>query len=80
MPDPPLLSQRMMAAKLHRNRQGNHKGIGMSHKHLLFRSEAAAERAGEAVGDGTTTLTLLAHAVVGDGMRNIAAGQAVRRS
>jgi chaperonin GroEL len=34
----------------------------------------AAERTGEAVGDGTTTATLLAHAIVADGMRNIAAG------
>ena len=34
----------------------------------------AAERTGEAVGDGTTTSTLLAHAMVADGMRNIAAG------
>jgi chaperonin GroEL len=35
---------------------------------------AAAERTGDAVGDGTTTSTLLAHAIVADGMRNIAAG------
>ena len=34
----------------------------------------AAERTGEAVGDGTTTSTLLAHAIVADGIRNIAAG------
>jgi chaperonin GroEL len=34
----------------------------------------AAERTGDAVGDGTTTSTLLAHAIVSDGMRNIAAG------
>jgi chaperonin GroEL len=34
----------------------------------------AAERTGEAVGDGTTTATLIAHAIVADGMRNIAAG------
>jgi chaperonin GroEL len=34
----------------------------------------AAERTGDAVGDGTTTATLLAHAIVSDGMRNIAAG------
>jgi len=34
----------------------------------------AAERTGDAVGDGTTTSTILAHAVVADGMRNIAAG------
>ncbi len=34
----------------------------------------AAERTGDAVGDGTTTSVLLAHAIVADGMRNIAAG------
>ena len=34
----------------------------------------AAERTGDAVGDGTTTATLLAHAIVADGVRNIAAG------
>jgi len=34
----------------------------------------AAERTGEAAGDGTTTSTILAHAIVADGMRNIAAG------
>src|SRR5579884_3922806 len=34
----------------------------------------AAERTGDAVGDGTTTATLLAHAIVSDGVRNIAAG------
>jgi chaperonin GroEL len=34
----------------------------------------AAERTGEAVGDGTTTSTLLAHAIFSDGIRNIAAG------
>jgi chaperonin GroEL len=34
----------------------------------------AAERTGEAAGDGTTTATLLAHAIVADGMKNIAAG------
>ena len=34
----------------------------------------AAERTGEAVGDGTTTATILAHAIVAEGMRNIAAG------
>ena len=34
----------------------------------------AAERTGEAVGDGTTTSTILAHAIVAEGMRNIAAG------
>jgi chaperonin GroEL len=34
----------------------------------------AAERTGDDVGDGTTTSTILAHAIVADGMRNIAAG------
>jgi len=34
----------------------------------------AAERTGEAVGDGTTTATLLAHAVLAEGVRNVAAG------
>src|SRR5574339_391891 len=34
----------------------------------------AAERTGDAVGDGTTTSTLLAHAIVADGVRNIASG------
>jgi chaperonin GroEL len=34
----------------------------------------AAERTGDAVGDGTTTSTLLAHAILADGIRNIAAG------
>ena len=34
----------------------------------------AAEQTGDAVGDGTTTATLLAHAMVSEGMRNIAAG------
>ena len=34
----------------------------------------AAERTGDAAGDGTTTSTLLAHAIVADGMKNIAAG------
>jgi chaperonin GroEL len=34
----------------------------------------AAERTGDAVGDGTTTATLLAHAIVSEGVRNIAAG------
>jgi chaperonin GroEL len=31
-------------------------------------------RTGEAVGDGTTTSTLLAHAILADGVRNVAAG------
>ncbi|RPI53893.1 MAG: chaperonin GroEL [Acidobacteria bacterium] len=39
---------------------------------LMLRS--AAERTGEMVGDGTTTSTLLAHAILADGIRNIAAG------
>ena len=34
----------------------------------------AAERTSEAVGDGTTTATLLAHAMFADGVRNVAAG------
>lgn len=34
----------------------------------------AAERTGDAVGDGTTTSTLLAHAMLMEGIRNIAAG------
>jgi chaperonin GroEL len=34
----------------------------------------AAERTGDAVGDGTTTSTLLAHAIFADGLRNVAAG------
>ena len=34
----------------------------------------AAERTGDAVGDGTTTSTLLAHAIFADGVRNLAAG------
>jgi chaperonin GroEL len=34
----------------------------------------AAERTGDAVGDGTTTSALLAHAILSDGLRNVAAG------
>jgi chaperonin GroEL len=34
----------------------------------------AAEQTGDAVGDGTTTATLLAHAIFADGLRNVAAG------
>jgi chaperonin GroEL len=34
----------------------------------------AAERTGDSVGDGTTTSTLLAHAIYSEGVRNIAAG------
>jgi chaperonin GroEL len=34
----------------------------------------AAERTGDAVGDGTTTSTILAHAIFSEGVRNIAAG------
>jgi chaperonin GroEL len=34
----------------------------------------AAERTGEMVGDGTTTSTILAYAILADGIRNIAAG------
>ncbi|MCC7178800.1 MAG: chaperonin GroEL [Acidobacteria bacterium] len=35
---------------------------------------SAAERTGEQVGDGTSTATVLAHAMLADGIRNIAAG------
>jgi chaperonin GroEL len=34
----------------------------------------AAERTGDAVGDGTTTSTLLAHSIFAEGVRNVAAG------
>ena len=34
----------------------------------------AAERTGDLVGDGTTTSTILAHALLAEGMRNVAAG------
>ncbi len=34
----------------------------------------AAERTGDAVGDGTTTSALLAHAIFADGIRNVVAG------
>jgi chaperonin GroEL len=34
----------------------------------------AAERTGQEVGDGTTTSTLLAHAIFAEGVRNVAAG------
>ncbi len=34
----------------------------------------AATRTGDAVGDGTTTATLLAHAILADGIRNLVAG------
>lgn len=34
----------------------------------------AAEKTGEAVGDGTSTSTLLAHAIFADGVRNVVAG------
>lgn len=34
----------------------------------------AAEKTGEAVGDGTSTSTVLAHAIYADGLRNVAAG------
>jgi chaperonin GroEL len=34
----------------------------------------AAERTGDAVGDGTTTATLLAHAMFAEGLRNVVAG------
>ena len=34
----------------------------------------AAERTGEAVGDGTTTSTILAYAMLAEGVRNVTAG------
>ncbi len=34
----------------------------------------AAERTGDAVGDGTSTATILAHAIYAEGVRNVAAG------
>lgn len=34
----------------------------------------AAEKTGEAVGDGTSTSTILAHAILADGIRNVVAG------
>jgi len=34
----------------------------------------AAEKTGEAVGDGTSTATILAHAIYAEGVRNVAAG------
>ena len=34
----------------------------------------AAEKTGEIVGDGTSTSTLLAHAIFADGVRNVVAG------
>jgi chaperonin GroEL len=34
----------------------------------------AAEKTGDAVGDGTSTATVLAHAIFADGVRNVAAG------
>jgi chaperonin GroEL len=34
----------------------------------------AAERTGDVVGDGTTSATLLAHAILSEGVRNVAAG------
>jgi chaperonin GroEL len=34
----------------------------------------AAERTGDSVGDGTTTSTILAHAIFADGLRNLASG------
>ncbi len=34
----------------------------------------AAERTGDAVGDGTSTSTILAHAIFAEGVRNVAAG------
>src|SRR5512134_691589 len=34
----------------------------------------AAEKTGERVGDGTSTATILAHAILADGVRNVVAG------
>ena len=34
----------------------------------------AAERTGDAVGDGTSTSTVIAHAILSEGVRNVAAG------
>src|SRR5512138_3228996 len=34
----------------------------------------AAERTGDAVGDGTSTATVLAHAIFADGVKNVVAG------
>ena len=34
----------------------------------------AAQKTGDAVGDGTSTATILAHAILADGIRNVAAG------
>ena len=34
----------------------------------------AAEKTGDAVGDGTSTSTILAHAILADGIRNVVAG------
>src|SRR5215831_6227729 len=34
----------------------------------------AAEKTGDAVGDGTSTATILAHAIFADGLRNVVAG------
>ena len=34
----------------------------------------AAEKTGELVGDGTSTATVLAHAILADGVRNVTAG------
>jgi chaperonin GroEL len=34
----------------------------------------AAEKTGDAVGDGTSTATVLAHAILADGIKNVVAG------
>jgi chaperonin GroEL len=34
----------------------------------------AAEKTGDAVGDGTSTSTILAHAILSEGLKNVAAG------
>src|SRR5215467_5372429 len=38
----------------------------------------AAERTGETVGDGTSTLAILAHAIFSEGLHNVAAGSSTR--
>ena len=37
----------------------------------------AAERTGDVVGDGTSTATILAHAILADGVRNVVAGATI---
>jgi len=40
----------------------------------LRRLRQAAEKTGDMVGDGTSTATILAHAIFADGIRNVVAG------